>query len=128
MKLRVTAKRVSNLLRPPGRREPIRVDDLVDLSQFSEDQRRVARCYYAAYRHYAPQPYAGRIVLFRARRQPLTTPTGHAMGWARLARAGVTVHVIPGGHQGILNPPGLNVFADRFCEELDALGEESGGA
>lgn len=55
---------------------------------------------------YQPGPYPGRIIVLRARTQPLLRPRDDAsLGWARLAQGGVVVRRIPGNHLTLMRAP-----------------------
>ncbi len=62
-------------------------------------------------RDYVPQPYPGRVTLFRTRVHPFFCSYDPAFGWTELARDGVTVKIIPGGHESILEEPNVQVLA-----------------
>ncbi len=55
--------------------------------------------------------YGGRISVFRARRQPLNRIRDSDLGWGKLARGGVEVHLIPGGHDTVLKEPHVQGLA-----------------
>lgn len=74
---------------------------------------------------YQPQPYPGRLTLFRAARQPLRE-FEPALGWGALAQGGVEIHEIAGTHVSMLVEPGLGVLAERLRECLDRA--RAGGA
>ena len=63
---------------------------------------------------YTPQPYPGRLALFRAASNP---DPDSAMGWTALASA-VTIHTIPGDHATILQPPGVEILAGVLSSEF----------
>jgi thioesterase domain-containing protein len=63
---------------------------------------------------YMPQPYPGRLALFRAASNPDPDP---AMGWTELAAA-VTIHTIPGDHATILQPPSVETLAGVLISEF----------
>jgi len=102
------------------------MDDIVDILglQRSEDwpayRRTVAESLHQAVAGYQPQPYAGHLVLFRARWQPLFSPHDPTMGWGKLALGGVTTHVIPGNHDTILYPPNVEQMAIHLMAHLSA--------
>jgi thioesterase domain-containing protein/acyl carrier protein len=51
---------------------------------------------------YNPNPYPGKIVLFKAQEFPPGMLLESSLGWAALARDGVEVHTIPGHHTSIV--------------------------
>ncbi|HYQ62341.1 SDR family NAD(P)-dependent oxidoreductase, partial [Actinophytocola sp.] len=75
---------------------------------------------------YRPAPYAGEVVLFRARQpHPLTTEldprylrTDRALGWDRYC-PNLVVHDAPGDHISMVDPPNVDVVAARISALLD---------
>jgi amino acid adenylation domain-containing protein len=116
---RVILKKLRSVwLRMTGRHKAVRAGDFVDLSEWSDEMRSVADTHFNAYRDYRPRPFPGRIVLVRARRQPILAPTGRQHGWGPLARDGVVEHVISGGHMGILAGDGAARLASFLHDAL----------
>ena len=110
-KLRLARKRLAGFLPrspAPSRAEP---DDDLDLSAYSEDERKLWRIHARASDHYHPGPYAGRIVLFRSNLSPFFGSLDPAFGWTDYARGGVTVKIVPGAHESILEEPHVAVLA-----------------
>jgi thioesterase domain-containing protein len=69
-------------------------------------------------RAYRPQPYDGAITLLRARTLSLGFRGAPDLGWRTLAQ-GVTLRVIPGAHDTILQEPGVRRLAAVLVERLD---------
>lgn len=69
-----------------------------------------------AVRNYAPQPYPGKMILFRAikRNQFEAHGTDPQFGWGKLAAGGLEVHNVPGDHIGILKEPNVQVMATKL--------------
>ena len=61
---------------------------------------------------YVPQVYQGRVVLFRASKQPLGIYPDPTMGWSGLVAGGLQVHDIPGTHGAIVTEPYVGVLAE----------------
>jgi syringomycin synthetase protein SyrE len=74
--------------------------------------------YVAMTRAYRPQPYDGDITLLRARTLRLGFRGAPDLGWRTLAQ-GVTLRVIPGAHDTILQEPGVRRLAAVLLERLD---------
>ncbi len=74
-----------------------------------------------AWRRYEPQPYPGRITLFRAQEQPPESPPERDMGWAALAQGGVDVRDVPGDHLSMLQEPHVRVLAEEMQRCLEQL-------
>jgi pyochelin synthetase len=74
---------------------------------------------------YQPQPYPGRVTLFRAGDRPLDE-TDETLGWEALAADGVSVRVLPGDHYTIVRQPHVAALADELrasIEEAQTLRE-----
>ena len=74
-----------------------------------------------AVKNYVPQPYPGRVILFRSRRQRTISSHDPNMGWDKLARGGFEVVVIPGDHVHLLYEPFLAVLAHKLRACLEAV-------
>ncbi len=80
--------------------------------------RRLMELHMLALIDYTPPEYPGRVTLFRIQRLPLFTSYGPEVGWERLARGGVDLHIVPGAHHNILWPPYVNSLADALRQSL----------
>ncbi|MBV9786752.1 MAG: non-ribosomal peptide synthetase, partial [Chloroflexi bacterium] len=69
---------------------------------------------------YQPQPYAGRVTLFRAGDRPLDE-AGETLGWEALAADGVNVQAIPGDHYTIVRQPQVATLANELRARLDQV-------
>ncbi|MEQ1892411.1 MAG: amino acid adenylation domain-containing protein, partial [Planctomycetota bacterium] len=96
----------------------MRVADIVEMTNWPENNQRIAQRHWRAVQSYRPQPYPGRITLFRSRFQSPFLGLGSEMGWDRVAKGGVEVVRVPGGHLSVLQPPNVDVLARRFLERL----------
>jgi aspartate racemase len=63
---------------------------------------------------YVPKPYPGRLVLFWATDAVFRAYQDRRLAWADIAEQGLEVHVVPGNHLSIMEPPQLDVFADTL--------------
>jgi thioesterase domain-containing protein len=88
----------------------LRTEDILEMSQWPENYRRIAERHYHAMLEYAPRPYAGTVTLFRSRFQSPFLGLGFRMGWDKVARA-VDVRPVSGGHLSMLEPPHVDVLA-----------------
>jgi amino acid adenylation domain-containing protein len=73
---------------------------------------------------YAPGGYSGRVMLLLAEEQQKrrlrgTLLGGRDLGWARLARGGARVILVPGGHVSILRKPDVFALAEHLRRCLD---------
>jgi thioesterase domain-containing protein/acyl carrier protein len=95
------------------------IEEMGDLSEFSEQHRKVARAQSQALREYRPQIYSGPLTLFRARMQPFFSSHRPDKGWSPLAAGGLDIKVIPGNHLGMLQEPHVRVLAEQLRACLD---------
>ncbi len=69
--------------------------------------------------NYRVQPYAGKILLFRAAERGLRGLEDPGAGWEKYALGGVEVHELDGDHGNILNEPGVRSLAAKLRACLD---------
>jgi aspartate racemase len=67
---------------------------------------------------FVPRTYGGRIAVFPVREQPRNRIRDPQLGWGRLARGGVDVHIIPGGHASLLKEPHVQGLAAELKKHL----------
>ncbi|MEM6457510.1 MAG: alpha/beta fold hydrolase, partial [Acidobacteriota bacterium] len=72
----------------------------------------------AMYAH-RPQPLDQRVTFFRARVRRPHEPAHPELGWTDLCQAGIEVHVVPGNHLSMHDPPHLDVLAPRLRDAID---------
>jgi thioesterase domain-containing protein len=102
----------------PHRQPDIR--DRLGIPFFSEEWVGFLEDHVKSLMAYVPRAYPGRVTLFRARTQPLFRLHERDLGWGRMARGGVDVHIIPGSHESILGMPHVAALGKRMKEVLDA--------
>jgi len=73
-----------------------------------------------ALQHYQPQPYEGRVTLFWSGETPARCYEDRRLAWSSVARGGLEVHVIPGNHMTMIEPPHVEVMAVKL---RDCLGQ-----
>ena len=103
------------------------IEEMGDLSEFSEQHRKVARAQYQALKQYKPQVYPGRLTLFRARMQPLFSSHKPDKGWGRLAAGGLDIRIVPGNHLGMLQEPHVKTLAKELRACLDKANDQLTG-
>lgn len=96
------------------------VDELADLAAYSDERRGLWRAHVRALFNYHPKPYPGRVVLFRTRGHPIVCSFDPQYGWGELARGGVDVNVVRGGHGNVLAEPFVEGVARALRPHLDA--------
>ncbi|MCI0748741.1 MAG: thioesterase domain-containing protein [Verrucomicrobia subdivision 3 bacterium] len=118
-KLRALKKRLGRLW-SRNAAPKVEAEDQVDLALYSEDQRRLWDVHLRASATYHPRPYPGNVTVFRTRTHPFFSSFDPSFGWSEFARGGVTVKIIPGAHESILDEPHVRVAAAELnrCLEL----------
>ena len=69
--------------------------------------REIERAHYRALRAYHPQPYDGRVLLFKVSERRRSTRRTEALGWEKFVRGGIEVIELPGNHDNLIEQPGL---------------------
>jgi thioesterase domain-containing protein len=83
-------------------------------------RRSVSAANYFARQQYTPRPYAGRIILFRARgSKEIGVRDAEMKGWGRLALGGIEVLSVPGDHVTLIGEPHVQVLATQLRACLD---------
>lgn len=90
------------------------INDLPAADDYSEQQRELWKTHVRALINYHPAPLQGRLTLFRTRGHPLFCSFDEQFGWGPLARSGVEVKLMPGGHGNILDEPHVRAVARAF--------------
>ena len=70
--------------------------------------------------YFTPEPFEGKVVLFRCQNRLDTDPPDSSRVWQRLARDGVTIMEVPGDHNSMLREPGVGVLAEQILSYLRA--------
>ena len=109
-----------------GSGAPLKVDagNLVDLSSFPDDQRKLWRTHIGALLGYHPRMYPGRVHLFRSPGHPMICSFDADYGWGGLAKEGVTISIVPGVHEKILEEPCVDALATELKKILNTLSPE----
>jgi non-ribosomal peptide synthetase component F/thioesterase domain-containing protein len=68
--------------------------------------------------NYVPKPYPGRLLLFRAEGRTAEYGDDLTLGWSDIARDGVVVHQVPGGHLSILRKPQVDCLIEQLTPYL----------
>ena len=70
---------------------------------------------------YMPQPYWGRVTLFRATEDVFYSPVylKAGLGWKAFALGGLDIEDVPGDHLGMLAEPHVKVLAERLQACID---------
>ena len=78
-------------------------------------------------RTYIPQPYSGKVVLFRAiDRDPFeSVSVNPQFGWSYLVQKGIEIYDVPGDHLGILKDPNVRVLTQALKTCIDRSIDEA---
>ncbi len=77
-----------------------------------------ATTYVDLLRRYEPEPYPGKVTLFRAGRQwPVERPLP-CLGWSALAEGGLEIIPVPGFHAALLQEPHVRTTAEKLRERI----------
>ena len=94
-----------------ARKDAFDAEDYVDLSDYSPQRRRLWDLHLRAAARYAPSVYPGRVTVLRTELHPFLCSFDPTFGWAEYAQGGVTVKVVTGAHESILNEPHVQAVA-----------------
>jgi thioesterase domain-containing protein len=68
---------------------------------------------------YAAGPYAGRVVLLRARTRPLFHGFASDLGWQKVVTGELEVREVPGNHETMLRAPHSRILARQLQAAID---------
>jgi len=124
-KREVVKQRLLSLFKhEPGRRLKVDAGNLVDLSSFPADQRKLWRTHIGSLLEYRPKAYSGRVHLFRSPGHPMLCSFEADYGWGPLAES-VEITIVPGVHEKILEEPCVGALAKELKKRLDELCAET---
>jgi surfactin family lipopeptide synthetase A len=86
--------------------------------------KKVRKGCFQAQANYTPQPYPGRVILFRSSHKPLGQVIDPRAGWSTYAAQGLEICEITGNHENILLEPQVRLVA----KQLRALLDDTNGA
>jgi thioesterase domain-containing protein/acyl carrier protein len=90
-------------------------EDLIDFaSELSAHRQQLITRNYQALKMYVPQPYAGKVTLFRALKRPLLNTYDPEAGWQKLAPGRVAIFDIPSSHEGMFQKPQVSHLAEKL--------------
>ena len=128
-KARLLKKRLTRLFsRKPDCSAALDVENLVDLSAYPEEQRKLWEIHIRALMKYQPKPYPGAVTLFRSRAHSLLCSYDPQYGWGELVRGGVQVKIVSGPHDSILEEPYVEHLAAELKRCLDHLQRADSGS
>jgi thioesterase domain-containing protein len=105
--------------RPPAAAGLLEADDVVDLSAYAGAQRQLWAAHIRALQLHRTRAYDGHVVLFRSRMHQFLCSFAPDYGWGDFVRGGVTVKIVPGAHESVLEEPHARVMAEALRAYLD---------
>ncbi|HZR17083.1 MAG TPA: amino acid adenylation domain-containing protein, partial [Verrucomicrobiae bacterium] len=118
-KLKLLKKRLRRMPAPNGELSKVEPGDLVDLSSYTEEQKKVWETHIRALMQFRPRPYAGSVHLFRSPGHPLWCSFEEDYGWGEMAKGGVHLRTVSGAHEKILEEPWVKSLADQLARALN---------
>jgi surfactin family lipopeptide synthetase A len=88
-------------------------------TRLPREHNKVRKICLQAYREYMPQPFRGRVILFRSNQKPLRGVRDPHLGWSAYVR-GLEVYDVEGNHENILLEPQVRCVAEQLKVCLDA--------
>ena len=70
---------------------------------------------------YEPQPYSGRVTLFRVLPSAGPNEANPTLGWSQLVEPEVAVHYVPGHHFNLMKKPHVQVLASQMKIYIDQI-------
>lgn len=86
-----------------------------------DDHRDFLALHARALASYQPREYDAPIVLLRARTAPLSEWRAPDLGWSALAKGGLAIETIRGGHYNILTEPRVHTLVSKLTAYLNAV-------
>lgn len=106
------------------------LDEFINVSLFSEEERKLWQIHLRADHEYVPQSYPGRVTLFHTLGQPLFCSLDPEHGWGELVEGGVVVQLSTAAHEQIFVEPHVEHLAAQFktclAEAQSRPGQEHG--
>jgi acyl-CoA synthetase (AMP-forming)/AMP-acid ligase II/thioesterase domain-containing protein len=120
LKTRAWMKRLQRGLyrSPPGEPGIEKAATVFDVSCLPEDFRQTVAAHYRAMQDYVPEPYEGRLTLFRARAQSPFRSRGADLGWRPLSAGGLDIIALPGSHDSFVQEPLVRLLAEKLQTSL----------
>lgn len=113
--------------RPVKRRDGIDLEEMVDVSQYSEFERRVWSAHVNALMAHHTKPYTGPVTLFRSHGHCTFSSCDYHFGWNDYAPGAVRVVLVPGAHESILEEPHVGSLAAEVAGCLAEVHADRGG-
>ncbi len=106
----------------------IKIEDVFALDELPEESRDIALRLWPLSRNYNPQPFPGRMVLFKSLSPGLFAAFKNQENWRDLVVGGVEIITIPGNHLTITNDPHVKDLAEKLQVCLDRVDADPFGS
>lgn len=126
-RLRTARRHLSRWLNRGDRSDGIDVEAMVDISNYSEFERRVWTAHVNALMSHVAQPYDGPVTLFRSRGHCVLSSYDEQFGWGDYVTGQLRVVVVPGAHESILEEPHVATLARELAACLQDVRADRGG-
>jgi len=94
---------------------PLRaIERRLHVAKLPDYVKKVRSACFQAERDYTPQPYGGRVIMFRSNHKPLGQVTDPRAGWATCATRGLETYEVHGNHENILLEPQVRTVAEQL--------------
>jgi amino acid adenylation domain-containing protein len=100
-----------------GKAKPV-LGDVFATGHVAELDRAIMESAFAAFQHYEPQSFAGRLTLFRANVRPLFRGCSPDIGWSRYVDD-LEIHHVDGNHVSILSSPHIDQVARQIVQLMN---------
>ena len=126
-KFQMLQRRVSKWLRPQRATaaDGFDVETQVDLSTVPAEDRSLWAAHVRANTQHHAGVYTGKITLMRTLGHPFDCNYDPLCGWADYAKGGISVSVLPGLHESLLEEPQVRLAAQQLKGLLDQIHAES---
>ena len=89
------------------------------IAKLPRQHNKVRKICLQAYKEYMPQPFPGRVILFRSSQKPLRGVRDPHLGWTTYVPRGLEVYDVEGNHENILLEPQVRCVAEQLKICLD---------
>ena len=118
-------KLVRRLLHREGSPAEVDLEEVIDVSRFSENELRLWQIHLNLLNKHVSRPYAGKVTLFRTRGQPMFCSLEDDFGWGKLAAGGVEIKMVPGSHESVFMEPEVRSLAGQLKVCLAEINQET---
>ena len=102
------------------------VQDLIDNTGWKSDHIAFIRALYNAMRAYVPEPYAGRVVVYESKTQPLDHLLHVGAAWMKIAK---NAEIVPleGNHRSTFQRDSVGILVEHMRNRIADIGQNNRG-